>query len=652
VNGRPVAPTDTFTMALNNYRQTGGGGFAMLRGAPLVYDKQQEIRQLLIDEVRRRGTIRPADYFHANWKLEPAAAVARAYGAGRREPGEGGSARDVVGPTPGRPAPGTPNAGSSGAGAPDAEAAGPRRAPISAADAALQSAPTPPSATLPARPGTLRLRIVSTNDFHGAIEARPDPRGVMLGGAGAVAAAIARARHECAPVHCETLVLDGGDMFQGTPASNLAFGRPVVAVYNTVGYAAAAIGNHEFDWGQDTLRALMKAAHYNILGANVRYTDGRDVPWVRNDTIVRRGPLTIGIIGVALKETAAETRAANTVGLRFDEAAPIVDSISRALRRRGADAVVVIAHAGAFCSRTGTSDCGGEIIDLARNLKQPVDAIVSGHTHSLVDVAVRGIPIVQAYKNGRAIAVIDLDVPRRGGRRGARLSADTVVVPRAEVREVRTTDYAPEARVDSIARRALAKVASRVNTPVATIAETMRKGRKGEQYALGNLIADAQRWAGKSDIAVMNNGGIRGDLRAGPATYGTLFELQPFGNVLYRVTATGAAIRRYFERLGADAGPDEHASGVVVTYDMSRPSGARVTSITLADGRPLADSATYTIVLNDFIVMGRDGLALQHDARSTENLNVTDLDALVDYLRRQRGPLQPPAGARLVTTGR
>ena len=57
-NGRPVAPTDTFTMALNNYRQTGGGGFSMLRDAPVVYDRQQEIRQLLIDEVRAKGHAR------------------------------------------------------------------------------------------------------------------------------------------------------------------------------------------------------------------------------------------------------------------------------------------------------------------------------------------------------------------------------------------------------------------------------------------------------------------------------------------------------------------------------------------------------------------------------------------------------------------
>ena len=73
--GRPVVPTDTFTMALNNYRQTGGGGFAMLRGAPVVYDRQQELRDLLIDEVRRKGTLLPADYFHPNWRLLPPSAV-------------------------------------------------------------------------------------------------------------------------------------------------------------------------------------------------------------------------------------------------------------------------------------------------------------------------------------------------------------------------------------------------------------------------------------------------------------------------------------------------------------------------------------------------------------------------------------------------
>lgn len=74
-HGRPVAPTDSFTLALNNYRQTGGGGYAMLRGARVVYDRQQEIRQLLIDEIRRRKVILPSDYFVKNWAfIHPSAA--------------------------------------------------------------------------------------------------------------------------------------------------------------------------------------------------------------------------------------------------------------------------------------------------------------------------------------------------------------------------------------------------------------------------------------------------------------------------------------------------------------------------------------------------------------------------------------------------
>jgi 2',3'-cyclic-nucleotide 2'-phosphodiesterase/3'-nucleotidase len=85
-NGRPVVDTDTFTMALNDYRQVGGGGYAMLRGAPVVYDQQQVIRQLLIDEVQRKGVLRPEDYFLPNWRLAPDSIVGAAYRSMRRLP--------------------------------------------------------------------------------------------------------------------------------------------------------------------------------------------------------------------------------------------------------------------------------------------------------------------------------------------------------------------------------------------------------------------------------------------------------------------------------------------------------------------------------------------------------------------------------------
>src|SRR2546423_12616702 len=303
-----------------------------------------------------------------------------------------------------------------------------------------------------------------------------------------------------------------------------------------MGYAASALGNHEFDWGVDTLRARMRQATFGFFGANVRDTAGRDVEWIPNDTVVTRGRTRIGIIGVSTVSTPTTTRAANVVGLRFDDPAPIVDSIGAALRKRGANFIVVIAHAGASCQRAGAADCGGEIIDFARKLSTKVDAIVSGHTHTLVNTEVKGTPIVQARSSGRAIDVIDFALDT------------TINVPvRHEVREIAVDTIRPVPAIDSIVQRAVARVASLVNRQVANIPATL--ARQGSQYPLGNLIADAQRWAAKGDVAIMNNGGIRTDLRAGEATYGSLFEIQPFGNVLYALTMSGAQLRGLLEAM-------------------------------------------------------------------------------------------------------
>jgi len=567
--GAPVRDSDSFTMALNNYRQTGGGGYAMLSGAPVVYDRQQEIRQLLIDELKQRGVLRQADYFTPNWRIVR-------------------GSQATVSPT----------------------------------------AVTQP--TFPA--GTRFLRIIATNDFHGALEPRPDANGVRRGGAAYVAAAIERARAECAP-NCETLLLDGGDLFQGTPASNLSYGRPVVDYYNRMGYAAAALGNHEFDWGIDTLRARMRQARFGIFGANVRYTDGRDVRWIRNDTIVSRGRSRIGIIGVSTVNTPTTTRAANVVGLRFDDPAPIVDSIGRSLRSRGADFVVVIAHAGAFCDRPPANTCNGEIIDLAGKLTTKVDAIVSGHTHSLVNTEVKGIPIVQARSSGRAIDVLDLPL-------GA-----PALAARHEVRELASDTIRPLASIDSIVQRAVARVASLVNRHVATIPVTLT--RQGPQYPLGNLIADAQRWAAKGDVAIMNNGGIRTELRAGDATYGSLFEIQPFGNTLYSLTMTGDQLRGLLEAMLGKSSVDDHISGLTIKYDPSKPKGSRIVSVTMSDGTPLSGSRSYNVIVNDFLATGGEGYNAGGRATASRPTNIVDLDALIDYLKSLPSPIVAPTEVRI-----
>ena len=85
-NGQPVRDSDSFTIALNDYRQSGGGGYSMLRGTPVVYDEGRLIRELLVDEVRRAGALRPGEYFRRNWRIAPDSMVGAAYRSMRRLP--------------------------------------------------------------------------------------------------------------------------------------------------------------------------------------------------------------------------------------------------------------------------------------------------------------------------------------------------------------------------------------------------------------------------------------------------------------------------------------------------------------------------------------------------------------------------------------
>lgn len=581
VKGRPVTDTDSFTLALNNYRQTGGGGYAMLRGAPVVYDRQEEIRDLLIAEVRRRGTLRPGDFATHNWELQPASAAAAAYRAMQR-------------------------------GAFDASGV---------------------ARTAASRLQTGRwLRIIASNDFHGAFDARPDGKGIHWGGAPYFAGAIAAARAECAPPACASVWLDGGDEFQGTPASNVTFGASVVDLFARLGLSASALGNHEFDWGVDSLRARMRQAPYAILGANVRDAQGNEVPWIRGDTLIDVQGVKLGVIGISTVETPKSTRPSNVAALRFIAPAPVVDAHARTLRARGADVVVVIAHAGAFCDRAAPDTCSGEIVDLASQVTEKVDAIVSGHTHSRVATRVKGIPIVQALSRGGAIGVIDLP-----------LSGDAT--PSVVVRSVSRDSQVADSMTAAYTATVLGRTAELFGAPVATIAERMAPGSDG---TLGNLVADAQRYAAKGDVAVMNRGGVRAPLNAGLATRGSVFEVQPFGNVLVRIHVRGADLRAYLERLVARPEVTFHLSGVRVHFDPARPQGKRITRLEFADGRPYDARRVYRLVMTDFLAAGGDGLGLTERAVAVEELKTTDVDALADYLRSRPSPVRAPADARLI----
>ena len=499
--------------------------------------------------------------------------------------------------------------------------------------------PAPDTAHFVSRQDSTVLRVLALNDFHGALEARSWPwsHGRAVGGAAALKPWLDSLARACG---CTTIRLDAGDEMQGTLLSNFGFGLPAITAMNAFGIDAAAIGNHEFDWSVDTLRARMAGARYRFLAANISDTTGTARPgWAEPWTLISRGGLKIAVIGLALKATPTNTTPRNVQGLAFGDGAAAVRRVLPQARA-AADFVIVVAHEGAFCDGPPATDpvpapaCHGDILDIARGLDSAsVDLIVSGHTHSLVNTVVNGIPIVQARSSGAGIAVVDF-VRLRGTKRQVRARIETPY----------TDQVRPDAALGDTLRvyqRAIETVRSR---PVARVKVELR--RTGQEYGLGRLIADAQRNVAQADVAIVNNGGIRADLAAGAVTYGDLYEVQPFQNRLVRLLATGKVLKEALEHVVAGDRPDAHVSGLEVWYDPGKRAGRRVTKLTLADGRGVDDGRTYTVAVSDFLAAGGSGFTMLRGLPA-DDAGLVDLDALIRYLSELRSPVEPPADERI-----
>jgi 2',3'-cyclic-nucleotide 2'-phosphodiesterase (5'-nucleotidase family) len=505
--------------------------------------------------------------------------------------------------------------------------------------------------------GRITLSVVGTSDLHGHLAGLP-----LFGG---FVANLRRARAEDGGA---VLLVDAGDMFQGTLESNLNEGEAVVRAYAALGYAAVAIGNHEFDYGpagpavtatqpgQDprgALRARAREAPFPFLDANLidAATGGRP-RWTNVAAGVVRDVdgVKVGILGVSTRATAQTTLAANFAGLATAPLAPAIAATAADLRRRGATVVIALAHAGGDCRRfddpndLGSCDPRQEIFDVARALPRgAVDLIVAGHTHKGVAHRVNGIPIVEAFADGRAFNRVDLRVDRGTGRVvGATIFPPQDLPPPGSSQVVA---YAGDVVVPdrttaaAIAPAERAAAASRATPVGVDLPEALPRAPKRET-ALGNLVADLIRAARPaSDVAVINGGGLRADLPPGPLTYGRLYEVLPFDNRLATVPMSGDELAALVAaNLGRDNGIVS-LSGARVT---ARCAGGRLLlSLARPDGRAIAPDQRLTVVTSDFLATGGDGLfpaALQRRAHLEDGPPLRD--AVAAQLRA-RGRVPP-----------
>src|SRR5690606_9055350 len=210
---------------------------------------------------------------------------------------------------------------------------------------------------------------------------------------------------------------------------------------------------------------------------------------------------------------------------------------------------------------------------------------------------------------------------------------------------------APDTAITGVVEPYLERADSLAGLVVTTMASSLRKDPSG-QYPMGNLIADAQRAVAGADVAIMNNGGIRGTgFAAGPVSYAQLFELQPFANGMVTVNVPGRVILQALEHAVSGDVPAAHVAGLMAHYDPARAAGSRITRVVMANGRPLDPDARYTVAMNDFMVTGGSGYTMFAGAEVTR-LGSTDLEMLIEYLTSRPRPVAAPFGTRIEREGR
>jgi 5'-nucleotidase len=462
------------------------------------------------------------------------------------------------------------------------------------------------------------------------------------------------------------LLLDAGDMFQGTLESNLGEGAPVVAAYNALGYNAVAIGNHEFDFGpagpapspagpdDDPRGALKKRAaeaHFPFLVSNVLdKKTGTPVAWrnVRPSAMVTVDGIKVGLVGAVTAATPHSALPANVAGLTFLPLAPSINKQARWLRSQGAKVVIAVVHEGGACTdfrdpeRLDSCDARSEVFAVAREL-HGVDAIVAGHTHQALSQRIAGIPIIQSYSNGRAFGRVDLVVNRATGKvLSSHLERPRDLCSSGPHEPCRAGEYEGrpvEKDNKVVAVTAPAFEAAKQKGEELLGVEVVRplpQNRK-QETALGNLLADLMRAAHPADVAMINGGGMRAPLPAGPLTYGRLYETFPFDNAFASLRISAGELRRLLARSLSHAISLVALSGVRMRARCDQ--GKLEVLLERPDGTSIRDAEKLSMTTTDFLATGGDGFFA--GANIDYEIGTPIRDAMAEALRQRGGKLDP-----------
>jgi 5'-nucleotidase / UDP-sugar diphosphatase len=439
----------------------------------------------------------------------------------------------------------------------------------------------------PAIAETVRITLLGIGDIYNFAE--EDGRGGF-----ARLNAVARAERAANP---NTLYVFDGDMLSPSILSGFDKGQNTIDLTNLVPFDLAVPGNHEFDFGPQNFFEKVKASKYPWAAVNITNADGSAPEGLGGVTVKDVAGVKVALIPVG-QDTSPTV--SSTGDLKF---LPTVDTgvaAAEQARTDGADIVVGVVQ----------TDMAN---DRALIASGAFDVILSGDDHSYGTSYDGRTAYVETSIDGRFLSPLDLTVEIGADKDGKR-TIDWVPM----FRFIDTASITPDPESQVLVDQFQSKLDAELNVEIGTTEvplDSRRNVVRGEESAMGNLIADAIRAATGADVALMNGGGIRADRTYDAGTVLTrkdvLTEL-PFGNKTVLTELPGnqilAALENGVSQIEKGSGRFAQVSGMTFVYDPTAPAGSRVSEV-MVGGAPLDPDKVYKLATNDFILGGGDGFA-------------------------------------------
>lgn len=477
---------------------------------------------------------------------------------------------------------------------------------------------------------TVDLVVLHTNDFHGNLLPFEDsdfaPPPETMGGAAYLAAKVKEIR---AKFPGRVILLDSGDIAQGTVLSNTYRGKPVADYMNYLQYDAMTLGNHEFDWGLDELGKIVSALKFPVVCANATMKDTGDfIAGIKPYMVVERDGTKIGIIGVATPETASLTFPRNVEGVAFLDPAAQVGKYVKELNSKGIRIVFVLSHLGIQGDRKLAQQVPG------------ITVIFGGHTHIAFRRTLKynDTIVLQAGTQGEYLGRLRLKLNRQSGEI-LYYNEDCELIP------IFDSDITPDGQVQDIigpyAEKSKAMMEEVLGQARCEITRTKMPG--SADTPMGSLVTDVVREKAGADAAVYNSGGIRTSLAAGDITRGEIYAAMPFENIVISVDLSGKEILETLNSL-ADQDIPIQVSGMSYSFAPRGEKGKRVQSLMIGDRDAVPDKI-YRFATIDFLYdTSSDDSALRRGRNIVYGKSSREL--LEEYIK-DRKIIEPPANVRI-----